>query len=121
MHGKKIYIYPFRLFTVIKLLYSIILGFGPKSAFVLHTMFVLRWLTFIVPFTRSFSHYWRKLACVAGVKREWETENSGSRGARGWRARKGKGTSSPCLYSPYQAVTGKMYRLKQHFLPPATA
>ena len=24
-------------------------------------------------------------------------------------------------YSPYQAVTGKIYRLKQHFLPPATA
>ena len=23
--------------------------------------------------------------------------------------------------SPYQAVTGKIYRLKQHFLPPATA
>ena len=24
-------------------------------------------------------------------------------------------------YSPYQAVTGKIYRLKRHFLPPATA
>ena len=23
--------------------------------------------------------------------------------------------------SPYQAVTGKIYRLKQHFLPPAAA
>ena len=23
--------------------------------------------------------------------------------------------------SPYQVVTGKIYRLKQHFLPPATA
>ena len=23
--------------------------------------------------------------------------------------------------SPYQAVTGKMYRLKEHFLPPATS
>ena len=23
--------------------------------------------------------------------------------------------------SPYQAVTGKIYRLKQHFLPPATS
>ena len=23
--------------------------------------------------------------------------------------------------SPYQAVIGKIYRLKQHFLPPATA
>ena len=23
--------------------------------------------------------------------------------------------------SPYQALTGKIYRLKQHFLPPATA
>ena len=23
--------------------------------------------------------------------------------------------------SPYQAVTGKIYRLKQHFLPPTTA
>ena len=23
--------------------------------------------------------------------------------------------------SPYQAITGKIYRLKQHFLPPAMA
>ena len=23
--------------------------------------------------------------------------------------------------SPYQAVTGKIYRLKEHFLPPATS
>ena len=30
--------------------------------------------------TQSFSHYWRKLACVAGVIRERETENSGARG-----------------------------------------
>ena len=26
-----------------------------------------------------------------------------------------------CQCSPYQAVTGKIYRLKQHFLPPSTA
>ena len=108
MHGKKyIYIYPFRLFTLIKLLYSIILAFGPKIAFVLH-FHVLRWLAFIVPFTlsRSFAHYWRKLAFVAGVKREWETENSGFRGARGWRAR-GRGREHPhhALCSSCHAVT----------------
>ena len=29
--------------------------------------------------------------------------------------------SHPMQCSPFQAVTGKIYRLKQHFLPPATA
>ena len=27
----------------------------------------------------------------------------------------------PDQCSPYQAVTGKIYRLKEHFLPPATS
>ena len=27
----------------------------------------------------------------------------------------------PKQCSPYQAVTGKIYRLKEHFLPPATS
>ena len=102
MHGKNIYIYPFRLFTLIKLLYSIILAFGPKIAVVLH-FHVLRWLAFIVPFTRlrSFAHYWRKLAFVPGVKREWETENSGLRGARG----RGREHPHHALCSSCHAVT----------------
>ena len=46
---------------------------------------------------------------------------SGSGGGSSGTGSGSVGSGSGSQYSPYQAVTDKIYRLKPHFLPPATA